>query len=162
MWQCEADPAFEPELLQQARRRRCERTTTSSSSARARRVGPALAEGSRDTRRAAARKLEHNIKATSARGFGNAPRDLNRTRYGQQSDGIRPRGVSATGTIMFGTCTPEPSVTDFNGMGSVGGDEPQPQADDQSMESRLCRYSELHPRTSFVSSSMPQSPPVVP
>jgi PEP-CTERM motif-containing protein len=69
----------------------------------------------------------------SAQGFGNAPRDLTVQGQGNNTTESGCVGVSGTGSITFGSgsCTPNSSVHDSNGIANTGGDETSPLADNQ-------------------------------
>lgn len=69
-----------------------------------------------------------------AQGFGNAPRDLTIQRTGRiTSPESGCVGVSGTGTIVIGgaACISDALVNAGNGVTNIGGDEPNPQADNQ-------------------------------
>jgi hypothetical protein len=67
-----------------------------------------------------------------AQGFGNAPRDLTVQETGRPT-GTESGcvGVNGTGNITFGSCISDAQVHDGNGVTNTGGDEPNPQADNQ-------------------------------
>ena len=69
--------------------------------------------------------------SVSAQGFGNVPRDLTVDVNGQNHVESGCVGVAAGGAITFGSCIADGSVHDGNGVTNVGGDEPNPQADNQ-------------------------------
>jgi hypothetical protein len=70
----------------------------------------------------------------SAQGFGSAPRVLTIQATGQGSS-TESGCVSVNGgggiTVGTGSCIPNASVHDSNGVANVGGDEPNPQSDNQ-------------------------------
>jgi len=70
---------------------------------------------------------------TSAQGFGNVPRDLTIDVNGQKTTESGCVGVGAGGAITFGSgaCISDSLVHDGNGVANTGGDEPNPQADNQ-------------------------------
>ena len=67
----------------------------------------------------------------SAQGFGSAPRDLTIQSQGNNTTESGCVGVSGVGAITFGSCIANGSVHDSNGVANIGGDEPNPQADNQ-------------------------------
>ncbi len=66
----------------------------------------------------------------SGAGFGNIPRDLTVQATGNRTAESGCVGLSG-GNLTFGTCISNASVFDSNGVANVGGDEPNPQADNQ-------------------------------
>ena len=66
----------------------------------------------------------------SGAGFGNINRDL--TVHGRGNDPTTSGCVGLSGgSLTFGTCISDASVFDSNGVTNVGGDEPNPLADNQ-------------------------------
>jgi hypothetical protein len=63
-------------------------------------------------------------------GFGNIPRDLTVHGMGNDTTTSGCVGISG-GSLTFGTCITDSSVFDSNGVTNVGGDEPNPLADNQ-------------------------------
>jgi len=64
-------------------------------------------------------------------GFGNIPRDLTVQGQGNDTTTSGCVGVAGSGDLTFGSCINDGLVFDGNGVTNVGGDEPNPLADNQ-------------------------------
>jgi hypothetical protein len=95
------------------------------------RVLPAviIAIGSMTT--ASASLVYNDAVVVTGLGFGNQNRDLTVQGKGNQNQSSGCVGLAADGSLTFGSCVPDASVYDNNGVQNVGGDEPNPLADNQ-------------------------------
>jgi hypothetical protein len=93
------------------------------------RFAPALLALATLSNASASLVYDSSVVVTGA-GFGNIPRDLTVMGRGNATSTSGCVGLSG-GSLTFGTCIPDSSVFDSNGVTNVGGDEPNPQADNQ-------------------------------